>query len=92
MRILIDTNILIPLETPNRILDYEYSKFIKLANEYKCTIFIHEANLDDIKRYKNKKYLQIILSRFNKYPILRSIKDPDIIFLKKINSEYNTPK
>jgi len=92
MRILVDTNILIPLETPNRILDYEYSKFIKLANEYKCTIFIHEANLDDIKRYKNKKYLQIILSRFNKYPVLGGIKDPDIIFLKKINSKYNTPK
>jgi len=92
MRILIDTNILIPLETPNRILDYEYSRFVRLAAEYNCTIFIHKANLDDIKRYKNKKDLKVILSRFNKYPILKYSKEPDSSFLKIINSEYNTPK
>lgn len=92
MKILIDTNILIPLETPKVELKEEFAKFILLCAKYNCQIFIHEASLDDIKRWKYKNGKKIILSRLRKYQALKNIENPQEKFLKRINSKHDTPR
>jgi len=92
MKIIIDTNILIPLETPTIELKEESAKFILLCSKYNCQIFIHEASFDDIDRWKNQNGKKIILSRFKKYQILKNSENPTEEFLKRINSRHDTPK
>lgn len=58
MRILIDTNILIHLED-YKVIEEHFSTLYKLAIENKCSVFYHEACLEDIKRDKNKERKQI---------------------------------
>lgn len=72
MRILIDTNILIPLEDVNGVLDSAYSELFKIAIENKHQIIIHPASLEDLQRDKNDDRRLSLLSKANKYHQLES--------------------
>ena len=70
MRILIDTNIIIPLEDSSKILKESFSQFVRLALENKHILLIHPASIEDIHRDRDESRKQSMLSRIQKYPIL----------------------
>jgi len=70
MRILLDTNIFIPLEDSSQVLDESLSGLVKLANQYGHPLLIHPASKEDIERDSNQKRREISLSRIDKYPLL----------------------
>jgi hypothetical protein len=50
MRFLLDTNILIPLENSQVILEESLAHFVWLANEHGHQLVYHPASEDDINR------------------------------------------
>jgi len=70
MRILLDTNIFIPLEDSSQVLDESLSGLVKLANQYGHSLLIHPASREDIARDSNLQRKEISLSRIDKYPQL----------------------
>lgn len=72
MNILIDTNILIPLEDTSRILDEQYAKLRELTGRYNHRLFIHPAQLDDIAADRDEQRKAILLSRVKQYAIIPS--------------------
>ncbi|WP_373033632.1 GNAT family N-acetyltransferase [Sulfurovum sp.] len=70
MRILIDTNIIIPLEDSTQVLDESLSQLIRLTSEYNHQVLIHPLSAEDIGRDKVESRKKSILSRFEKYPYL----------------------
>ena len=71
MRILIDTNILIPMEDSSLEIDSKLAELSRLASG-KHQILYHPASKDDIKRDKNENRKKSILARLNKYIELES--------------------
>jgi len=84
MRILLDTNIFIPLEDSSKVLDESLSSLVKLANEHNHHLLVHPASKDDIDRDTNQPRRKITLSRINKYPQLESPPDLSSDDLKKL--------
>ena len=70
MRILLDTNIIIPLEDSSAILEDSLGEFIKLANENGHQLLVHPASIDDLNRDADETRRQSILSRIRKYTVL----------------------
>jgi GNAT superfamily N-acetyltransferase len=70
MRILLDTNIFIPLEDSSQVLDESLSDLVKLANQHGHSLLIHPASREDIERDSNLQRKEISLSRIDKYPKL----------------------
>ena len=68
MNILLDTNIIIPLEDTNRVLSTSFAELKRLAAEQHHCFYIHPLQYDDIKRDKNEGRRQIVLSRLEQYP------------------------
>ncbi len=54
MNILLDTNIIIPLEDTGRILDASFAELRKLATEQQHCLYVHPLQIDDINRDKDK--------------------------------------
>lgn len=54
MRFLLDTNILIPLETSQLVLEESLAHFVRLANENGHQLVYHPASEDDISRDKDE--------------------------------------
>ena len=76
MNILLDTNIIIPLEDIGRILDASFAELRKLAAEQQHCLYIHPLQIDDINRDKNKERKNIVLSRLKQYS---KIENPPIL-------------
>jgi len=70
MRILLDTNIFIPLEDSSKLLDESLGKLIKQANQFGHHLIVHPASKEDIGRDANARRKAISLSRMNKYSLL----------------------
>lgn len=67
MNILLDTNIIIPLEDTNRVLDSSFAELRKLSTEQQHCLYIHPMQFDDINRDKNQERREIVLSRLKQY-------------------------
>lgn len=67
MNILLDTNIIIPLEDTSRILDSSFAELRKLSAEQSHCLYIHPMQLEDINRDKNQERRKIVLSRLKQY-------------------------
>ncbi len=67
MNILLDTNIIIPLEDTSRILDSSFAELRRLATEQQHCLYVHPMQLADINRDKNQERKKIVLSRFKQY-------------------------
>lgn len=67
MNILLDTNIIIPLEDTSRILDSSFAEMRRLAAEQQHCLYVHPMQMEDINRDKNTERKQIVLSRLNQY-------------------------
>jgi hypothetical protein len=81
MRILLDTNIIIPLEDSSKALDDSFASLIRIANENNNILLTHPASLDDIKRDTNEARKVSSISRISKYSSLESppIPSPKVI-------------
>lgn len=71
MRILLDTNIFIPLEDSSLDIDEKLAELSRLASG-KHQLLIHPATASDIARDKNEDRKNKILARLRKYPKLES--------------------
>lgn len=66
MRIIIDTNIFIPLEDSSIEIESSYSKLSRLVSG-QHELIIHPASIDDIKRDRDISRRSVMLSRIEKY-------------------------
>lgn len=76
MNILLDTNIIIPLEDTSRILDTSFAELRKLSAEQQHCLYIHPIQFEDINRDKNQERQKIVLSRLRQYS---QIENPPIL-------------
>lgn len=67
MNILLDTNIIIPLEDTSRILDSSFAELRRLATEQQHCLYVHPMQIADISRDKNQERKKIVLSRISQY-------------------------
>ncbi|MBN2725050.1 MAG: N-acetyltransferase [Deltaproteobacteria bacterium] len=70
MNILIDTNILIPLEDPDRQLDSSLAELYRLCEINHHSLLLHPCQKEDIQRDKDEKRRDIVLSRMAKYKLI----------------------
>lgn len=80
MNILLDTNIIIPLEDTSRVLDTPFAELRKLSAEQKHCLYIHPIQLLDISRDKNEERKNIVKSRLAQYI---QIENPPILSEKE---------
>lgn len=72
MNILIDTNILIPLEDTARLLDPSLAHMCRLLDANAHILYIHPSQKDDIQRDRNVQRRGIVLSRLKQYQTIPS--------------------
>ena len=72
MRILLDTNIVIPLEDSSRALEPHLARLNELATANGHQLLIHPASQTDINRDQNLARRAITLSRLRRYPLLET--------------------
>jgi GNAT superfamily N-acetyltransferase len=72
MNILIDTNILIPLEDTARMLDPSLAEMRRLSEQNGHFLFVHPSQAEDIRRDLNETRRDIVLSRLNQYQSIPS--------------------
>jgi hypothetical protein len=67
MNILLDTNILIPLEDTARVLDPRLAELRRRVDEFGFRLHIHPAQFDDLNRDRDQERKEIVLSRCRQY-------------------------
>jgi GNAT superfamily N-acetyltransferase len=72
MNILIDTNILIPLEDTSRTLDPSLAEMRRLSEQNGHVLFAHPSQREDIQRDRDEGRRAIVLSRLNQYQLIPS--------------------
>ena len=72
MNVLIDTNILIPLEDTARTLDPSLAKMRRMSEQNGHVMYIHPNQAEDIQRDKNEQRRDIVLSRLQQYQAIPS--------------------
>ena len=65
-KVLLDTNILVPLEDSIVVPD-TYSSLLRRLSESACTVFVHRASFDDVKRDRNNVRREQSTSKLRKY-------------------------
>ena len=76
MNILLDTNILIPMEDTSKTLDSSFAELRKFSAEQHHCLYIHPMQFEDIKRDKDRERRTIVLSRLKQYS---QIENPPIL-------------
>jgi len=72
MNVLIDTNILIPLEDTARTLDPSLAEMRRMSEKNGHTLYIHPGQAEDIRRDKDEQRREIVLSRLQLYQTIPS--------------------
>lgn len=92
MNILLDTNIIIPLEDTSRVLDTSFAELRRLAVEQHHCLYVHPMQLADINRDKDQERKRIVLSRIKQYSKIDNppvLSDEDCAALGLSNSNDN---
>lgn len=76
MNVLLDTNILIPLEDTSKLLVPSFAELRRLSAEQHHCLYIHPIQLEDIKRDSNQERQKIVLSRLGQYS---QIENPPVL-------------
>lgn len=71
MMVLFDTDILLQRED-NQILSDELSNLIKMIEELKYTIYVHELSLGEIQRDVNSEKAKVSYSKIKSYPTIKN--------------------
>lgn len=66
MRILLDTNIIIPLEDSDHEMADEYADLVRLANEHRHVLTIHPRAREEINKAENRRR-EMMKGRLSKY-------------------------
>lgn len=82
MKILLDTNILIPFEDTRRLLDPRLAKLRRLVDELGFRLYIHPAQIDDLNQDQNIERREIVLSRIRQYA---EIPNPPLLSNDELN-------
>lgn len=90
MRILLDTNVLIPLED-SKVLNANIANLTQLASKYQCILLCHPSSNKDIQRDRNQARRELLLSKVKKYAVLEPPGQPDEEFLNLIKQENLRP-
>jgi predicted nuclease of predicted toxin-antitoxin system len=72
VRILLDTNILIPLEDSSKALEDNFAELSRLANKHAHQLLVHPASKTDIDRDPKLERRTVTLSRLRKYEPIQS--------------------
>lgn len=91
MNILIDTNILIPLEDTSKVLDEKFAVARKLSSEQGHILYLHPIQTSDIQNDLNANRREIMLSRISQYPVIPSPPLPSHDDIEKINGKSQIP-
>lgn len=67
MNILIDTNILIPLEDTSKVLDENFARIRKLSSEQRHALYLHSIQMQDIDNDTDENRKAIMRSRTSLY-------------------------
>jgi predicted nucleic acid-binding protein len=88
MRILLDTNTFIYRED-DELLTNNIQELSKILNRENFEVLIHPSSLEDIKRDRDERRRDVMLSKIHAYPILDSPPDPNknIEYLNKAGIE-----
>lgn len=70
LRFLLDTNVLIPLQSPFQVLEGNLANFVRLASIGGHQLMYHPANIADFERDSNVSRRQQNLQRIKQYPAL----------------------
>ncbi|WP_447985585.1 GNAT family N-acetyltransferase [Nitrospira sp. Nam74] len=70
MQILLDTNIIIPLEDSARVLNDSLANLFRISTQHGHRLIVHPASYRDIERDRNLQRREISLSRITKYTTL----------------------
>jgi predicted GNAT family N-acyltransferase len=92
MRILIDTNLFIPLEGASPELDKGLADLVRLAGEFGHQILLHPASIQDLERDHDSARKAANLAKTKKYGILESPPEPtpaELVSLKLSESKDN---
>lgn len=89
MKILYDTNILIPIQDP-KILSPDLQELLALIREHSHQEVIHPASLKDIENDNDAERREMILSKLRGYPILPSPPLPDDSFVSLVGTPSNS--
>ena len=76
MNVLLDTNIIIPLEDTSKLLVPSFAELRRLSAEQHHCLYIHPIQLEDIKRDSNQERQKIVLSRLGQYS---QIENPPVL-------------
>ena len=71
---LIDTNVFINLED-GREVNPEFSEFLRLASKHDVSVYVHEAAYDDIRRDRDEERRRISLSKLEKFPKIKKVRN-----------------
>ncbi|TLS68126.1 hypothetical protein FEF65_03780 [Mariprofundus erugo] len=72
MNVLIDTNILIPLEDTARTLDPSLAEMRRMSEQNGHILYVHPSQAEDIRRDKDEQRRDIVLSRLRQYQTIPS--------------------
>jgi GNAT superfamily N-acetyltransferase len=86
VRVLADTNILIPLEDPSPLFNKAMADFARLTATYGWKVLVHPASFEDIQRDRNTGRREIVLSKLAKYPRLEKPAAPTPAFLNALDA------
>lgn len=67
MQLLIDTNVLIPLEEANRLLSSDLAELARLCDELGISICVHPDQQSDVEQDRNIERREHLLSRMQRY-------------------------
>lgn len=90
LRVLIDTNIIIPLEDSFSPVPSLTSEFICLGTRH-CSILVHPMTLKDIANDRDDARRRIILSKIKKYSLLEAPPFPNPDFLTSLGRINTSP-
>ena len=90
MNILIDTNIIIPLEDVNQPLSNDLAEMKRLCAEMNWKLLFHPAQFEDIARDSDSNRREIMESRLAQYSQLSSPPTVETEWLEKNNIRQNT--
>jgi hypothetical protein len=86
VRVLADTNILIPLEDTSPLFDKATADFARLTATHGWKVMVHPASFEDVQRDKDAVRRETVLSKLAKYPRLEKTAPPPPEFLKALDT------
>ncbi len=92
MNILLDTNIIIPLEDTSRVLASSFAELRRLTVEQQHCLYVHPMQIADINRDKDRERKKVVLSRVKQYSKIDNppiLSDVDCVELGLSNANDN---